>query len=92
MLISVGCSSLGLSKEEFGEKLESVVSDGVYQNKEDRTHGGGSLSLVNQLTKELGLYKEVISSHWDIPHMIERAVGDTLEKDKNFEATCEYLR
>ena len=36
---------LGLSLEDISEKLEHLVFDGVYEETENRTRGGGSLSL-----------------------------------------------
>ena len=53
MTIRVACNTLGLTKDELSEKLEGVCSDGVYQDTRDRVFGGGSLSLVANLSAEL---------------------------------------
>ena len=38
-------STLGLTKEQLKMRFVSVVYDGVYATKEQRTKGGGSLKL-----------------------------------------------
>ena len=53
MTIRVACNTLGLTKDELSEKLEGVCSDGVYQDTRDRVFGGGSLSLVANLSAKL---------------------------------------
>ena len=45
MVVNVLMKSLGLSLEDLREKIETLVSDGVYLTSDHRVHVGGSLSL-----------------------------------------------
>lgn len=91
MIINVLMMSLGLTRDELSTKIESLVADGVYQLTEHRVDGGGSLSTVEMLRQEFNLDEGIISSHWDLAHLLELSVDSTIGKDKNFNKVCEFL-
>ena len=91
MIVNSLMMSLGLTRDELTKKMESLVGDGVYQLTEHRVDGGGSLSTVEMLRQEFNLDSGIISSHWDLAHLLELSVNSTIGKDKNFNKVCEFL-
>ena len=75
-------ASLGLTREEVGQKFKHGTYDGVYASPEERVAGGGSLSLMNHFADWCGLPKKEFSGHWDVGHKLQLVYGATLKKNK----------
>jgi hypothetical protein len=75
-------ASLGLSKEQVGEKFRHGTYDGVYALSEERVAGGGSLNLMLHFADWCKLPHEYFSGHWDVGHKLQLVYGSALKKKK----------
>ena len=82
MVGKVLMNSLGLTKEEVGEKFRHGTYDGVYASTDERVAGGGSLSLMHHYANWCGLPEELFTGHWDVGHKLQLVYGTTLKKNK----------
>ena len=79
-------SSLGLSKEEVGDKFKHGTYDGVYATAQERVQGGGSLSLIYHFADWCELPRNQFSGHWDVGHKLQLVYGSVLKKNKDISA------
>ena len=75
--------TLGVSRTRLAKILRHMAYDGVYATKEQRTAGGGSLSLIIFVARELGLEDGDITGTWDVSHLLQIIWNDVLKEDKS---------
>lgn len=78
-------TSLGLTREEVGTIFVHAVYDGVYATKEERTKGGGGLSLKNHFAKWCGQDEGKFSGSWDLGHLLQLVYGDAYKENKDIQ-------
>ena len=71
MVVRCLTETLGLSRTRLASLLTHFAMDGVYVETEQRVAGGGSLSLVSCVERELGLDERSITGTWDISHSLQ---------------------
>ncbi|CAL4140007.1 unnamed protein product, partial [Meganyctiphanes norvegica] len=81
MVIDCLVETLGLSKTHLANKLLHFVYDGVYCSKAQRVRGGGSLSLSNNVSLQLGLSEYDITGEWDASHNMQLVFSDTMNEN-----------
>ena len=94
MVGEVLMKSLGLTKQEVGEKFRHGTYDGVYASAGERVAGGGCLSLMHHFANWCELPEENFSGHWDVGHKLQLVYGSTLKKNKHvssFNTTMEKV-
>ena len=85
-LIMTLMETLRLSRRDLAKKLRHLSYDGVYELSDERTRGGGGLSLVHHVADVLGVERDTLTGHWDIGHKLHLVYGDVLPKDEKFAA------
>lgn len=78
-------TSLGMTREEIRTVFVHAVYDGVYATKEERTKGGGSLSLKTHFAKWCGQDEGKFSGSWDLGHLLQLVYGDTYKEHKDIQ-------
>ena len=58
----------------------------MYELSDERTRGGGGLSLVQHIDDVFGGERGSVTGHWDVGHKLQLIFGDVLPKDDNFVA------
>ena len=71
MVVESLTRTLGYSRTQLANVLRHFAYDGVYASPEERVAGGGCLSLVENVTEELGLVRGDISGVWDTGHNLQ---------------------
>jgi hypothetical protein len=72
--------SLGYTKEHLAEVVSHVAYDGVYATSEERSHGGGCLSLAKNFAEHIGLDPNLdFGGSWDLGHLLQLAIGDAFK-------------
>ena len=75
--------TLKLSKEEVGAKYVHMVYDGVYATREERVKGGGYLDLKKHFAAWCNKDLKILTSSWDLGHIMQLVFGDSLSKNKD---------
>ena len=65
-LVSTLLETLRISKSTLANKLKHLVYDGVYEDPQFRTRGGGGLNLPDHVSRLLGVESGTITGHWDL--------------------------
>ena len=94
MVGKVLMNSLGLTKQEVGEKFRHGTYDGVYASADERVAGGGCLSLMHHFANWCELPEQNFSGNWDVGHKLQLVYESTLKKNKHvssFNTTMEKM-
>ena len=91
MILKCLQESTGLNMTEIGRKLVHSPHDAVYANKDKRIRGGGSLSLTEELSRQLGLEKTAITSDVDGGHAMQSTMGDCMRDNPIIMKTINIL-
>ena len=73
--------SLRLSKKEVKEKFVDAVYDGVYASKEERSAGGGCLSLMKNFAQWCGADESQFTGNWDMGHQLQLVFGNIMKEN-----------
>ena len=90
-LVMTLMETLRMTKAVLSTKLKHIAYDGVYELSEERTRGGGGLSLIDHVADVLGVEKRSLSGHWDMGHKLQLVFSDVLPKDKSFSSDEKFM-
>ena len=91
MLVRTLMASLNLTNAELGKKLRHIVYDGVYADKGERIHGGGTLNLVPRVEELLSLPVGTITGCWDAGHKMQLSIADVFLKDTQYKLCVQEM-
>ena len=84
--------SLGYSRYQLAEKVVHVAYDGVYATPEERSHGGGCLSLTKKFAEHLDLDPDLdFGGSWDLGHLLQLAIGDAFKDNPDVEEFNRFM-
>ena len=70
-LVACLTRTLGITRTRLAVILRHLAYDGVYATKEQRTAGGGYLSLILHVARVLGVAEGSITGTWDVSHLLQ---------------------
>ena len=73
-------------QERLAKKLRHLSYDVVYELSDERTMGGGGLSLVQHIADVFGGERGSVTGNWDVGHKLQLVYGVVLPRDDKFVA------